>query len=92
MRADAFLGCGELGGCSPEELLSVPSPYAAFMRATGRCPKCQSAVIRAYASLRAGGGPLSVGDVFADAFTVVSQFSAYVYEECGYTEFYRKRG
>jgi predicted nucleic-acid-binding Zn-ribbon protein len=48
--------------------------------------------VRGYASVRAGGGPLSVGDVLADAFTVVSQFSAYVCEKCGYTEFYRRLG
>ena len=41
--------------------------------------------------MRASGrGSLSVADVFADALTVVSQFSAYVCQECGYTEFYRK--
>ncbi len=73
-------------------MLSAPAPYAADMGATGRCPKGQSAAIRACASVRAGGGPLSVDDVFADAFTVVSQFSAYLCPECGHTEFYRKLG
>lgn len=78
-------------GCGPrEETLSVPQRFESRMRASGRCPKGQSAAIRAYGSVRSGGGPLSVGDVFADALTVVSQFSAYVCQECGYTEFYRK--
>ncbi len=62
------------------------------MRLSGRCPKCGTTDVRAYGSVRAGGGPLSVGDVLADAFTVVSQFSAYVCQECGYTEFYRRQG
>ena len=62
------------------------------VRASERCPKCESPAVRAYGSVRAGGGPLSVGDVFADAFTVVSQFTAYVCQDCGYTEFYRRQG
>ena len=61
------------------------------MRAAGACPKCQGQDIREFTSVRAGGGPLSVGNFAADAFTMISQFTAYVCQGCGYTEFYRKR-
>jgi predicted nucleic-acid-binding Zn-ribbon protein len=62
------------------------------VKLTGRCPKCGSTSIEYCPSVRAGGGPLSVGKVAADAFTVFSQFDAYVCLQCGYTEFYRKMG
>jgi len=76
---------------SREETLSVPRRFEARMRASGRGPKCQSAAIRAFGSVRTGGGPRSVGDAFADALAVVSPFSAYVGRECESTEFSRKR-
>lgn len=54
------------------------------------CPKCRSREIRLYPSVRAGDGPLAVGDVYAGAFAVFSQFEAYQCLTCGYTELYRK--
>ena len=60
------------------------------MKALGECPKCRSRDVRAFPSVRAGDGPLAVGDVYAGAFSVFSQFDAYVCLACGYTEFYRK--
>ena len=60
------------------------------MQTTGRCPKCGSGQVTRFASVRAGGGPLSVGQIAADLATVFSQFDAYACEACGYTEFYLK--
>lgn len=62
------------------------------MRATGPCPKRQNVAIRAYSGVRSGGGCLSVGDVFAGAFTVVSRFSSYDCKDCKHSEFYRTLG
>ncbi|HWM50414.1 MAG TPA: hypothetical protein VNO76_03595 [Thermoplasmata archaeon] len=53
-------------------------------------PKCGATAIERFESVRAGGGPLSVGHIAADAFTMFSQFDAFVCDTCGYTEFYRK--
>ncbi len=53
------------------------------------CVKCGSPQIMGFRSVRAGGGPLAVGQILADAFTYVSQFEAYVCQNCGYTELYR---
>ena len=53
------------------------------------CPKCQGTAIDRFESVRAGGGPLAVGHIMADAFTMFSQFEAYVCRNCGFTEFYR---
>lgn len=54
------------------------------------CPKCGGKGIEQFESVRPGGGPLSVGHVAADAFTVFSQFDLFVCRNGGYTEFYRK--
>ena len=56
------------------------------------CPKCGGAAIERFESVRSGGGPLAVGHISAGAFSVFSQFEAYVCQSCGYTEFYRKTG
>jgi len=71
-------------GFYPRPRLALP------MRASGRCPKCGSTSVRLCPSVRAGGGPLSVGDFAADAFTLVSQFDAFVCMNCGFTELYLK--
>ncbi len=60
------------------------------MRSSGECPKCHGNRIRVFPSVRAGGGPLSVGTFAADAFTVFSQFDAHACITCGFTEFYLK--
>ncbi len=62
------------------------------MKATGQCPKCRATNVRMYPSVRAGDGPLAFGDVYAGAFSVFSQFDAYLCHSCGSTEFYRKMG
>ena len=54
------------------------------------CPKCGGTAIEHFESVRSGGGPLSVGHIAADAFTMFSQFDAFLCQNCGYTEFYRK--
>ena len=54
------------------------------------CPKCGGTAIERFESVRSGGGPLSVGHIAADAFTMFSQFDAFVCQNFGYTEFYRK--
>ena len=54
------------------------------------CPKCGGTGIERFESVRSGGGPLSVGYFAADAFTVFSQFEAFVCQNCGFTELYRK--
>ena len=60
------------------------------VKRTGRGAKCGGTNVRAYASVRAGDGPLAVGDFMAGAFAVFSQFDAYACAACGYTEFYLK--
>ncbi len=60
------------------------------MKSGRPCPKCGGNAIERYESVRSGGGPLSVGHFAADAFTMLSQFEAFVCENCGFTEFYRK--
>jgi predicted nucleic-acid-binding Zn-ribbon protein len=60
------------------------------MKSGHPCPKCGATAIERFESVRPGGGPLSVGYIAADAFTMFSQFDAYVCQNCGYTEFYRK--
>jgi predicted nucleic-acid-binding Zn-ribbon protein len=60
------------------------------MKSGHPCPKCGATGIERFESVRAGGGPLSVGHIAVDAFTMFSQFDAYVCQNCGYTEFYRK--
>ncbi len=62
----------------------------AAVKFTGRCPKCQGDAIEYCPSVRAGGGPLSVGQIAADAFRMVSMFDAFVCKRCGHTEFYVK--
>jgi hypothetical protein len=62
------------------------------MKATGQCPKCTSKEIRMYPSVRAGDGPLTVGDVYAGAVSVFSQYDAHVRLSRGYVEFCRKMG
>ena len=77
---------------SPKVRVLPRGPPSPAVQATGRCPKCQSTEIGRYPSVRAGDGPLAVGDVYAGAFAVFSQFDAYQCLSCGYTEFYRKAG
>jgi predicted nucleic-acid-binding Zn-ribbon protein len=60
------------------------------MKSGHPCPKCSGAAIERFESVRSGGGLLSVGHVAADAFTMFSQFDAFVCDTCGSTEFYRK--
>ena len=64
--------------------------FASRMRESGRCPKCDSASVHRFPSVRAGGGPLSVGEFAADMLTVFSQFDAFVCMNCGFTELYLK--
>lgn len=62
------------------------------MKFTGRFPKRQGIDIRMFPNVRSGGGPLSVGDFVADAFTQFSQFDAYMCLRSGFTELSRKAG
>ncbi len=60
------------------------------MKSGHPCPKCGSSAIERFESVRGGDGPLAVGHILAGAFSVFSQFEAFVCKNCGYTEFYRK--
>jgi predicted nucleic-acid-binding Zn-ribbon protein len=60
------------------------------MKSGHPCPKCGGTAIERFESVRSGGGPLSVGHIAADAFTMFSQFDAFVCDTRGCTEFYRK--
>jgi len=53
------------------------------------CPKCGSTGIERFESVRAG-EPLAVGHVYAGVWAVFSQFEAFVCQNCGFTELYRK--
>jgi len=60
------------------------------MKSGHPCPKCGNSAIERFESVRGGDGPLAVGHILAGAFSVFSQFEAFVCKNCGYTEFYRK--
>ena len=60
------------------------------MKSSHPCPKCGNSAIERFESVRGGDGPLAVGHILAGAFSVFSQFEAFVCKNCGYTEFYRK--
>lgn len=60
------------------------------MKFSHPCPKCGGSSIEHYESVRGGNGPLAVGHMLAGALSVFSQFEAFVCQNCGYTEFYRK--
>ena len=60
------------------------------MKSGHPCPKCGNSAIERFESVRGGDGPLAVGHFLAGAFSVFSQFEAFVCKNCGYTEFYRK--